>query len=91
MKKQATALLAQKLKALSNENRLKVLYIIKDKELSVGEIEKSLNLSQSALSQHLAVLRNYDIVKTRRNAQTIFYQLKDDKIRMIIEFLAKLY
>lgn len=56
------------LKAVANEKRLKILYNIKDKELSVGEIEKMVNLSQSALSQHLAILRADNIVKTRRKA-----------------------
>lgn len=91
MKNQIISLVAQKLKAIANENRLKVLYLIADKEMSVGEIEKEVHLSQSALSQHLAVLRNYDIVKTRRKAQTIFYQLKDEKMRQIIKFLNEIF
>lgn len=91
MKTQSIITAAQKLKALANINRLKVLYLISDKELSVGEIEKAVNLSQSALSQHLAVLRNYDIVKTRRSAQTIYYRLKDEKALKIIELLQQIF
>lgn len=82
---------AQKLRAIANENRLKVLCLIADKELSVGQIEKEIKLSQSALSQHLAILRNYEVVKTRRSAQTIYYQLKDEKTRKIIELLSKIF
>ncbi len=82
---------AQKLRAIANENRLRVLCLIADKELSVGQIEKEIKLSQSALSQHLAVLRNSEIVKTRRAAQTIYYQLKDEKVRKIIELLSKIF
>jgi len=79
------------LKAFANEKRLKILYNIKDKELSVGEIEKLVNLSQSALSQHLAILRADDIVKTRRKAQTIFYQLKDEKTKSVLKLLDDLF
>ncbi|MBE6443179.1 MAG: winged helix-turn-helix transcriptional regulator [Alphaproteobacteria bacterium] len=79
------------LKAVANEKRLKILYNIKDKELSVGEIEKLVNLSQSALSQHLAILRADDIVKTRRKAQTIFYQLKDEKTKSVLKLLDDLF
>ena len=81
----------KKLKAIANENRLRILYLIADRELSVGAIEKELHLSQSALSQHLAILRNYGVVKTRREAQTIFYQMNDDKTRQIIELIARIF
>lgn len=91
MKNQAINEAARKLKAIANENRLKVLFLITEKELSVGEIEKEIKISQSALSQHLAVLRNNDIVKTRRLAQTIFYQLKDEKIRKIIKLISEIF
>lgn len=82
---------AQKLRAIANENRLRVLCLIIDKELSVGQIEKEIKLSQSALSQHLAVLRNYEVVKTRRSAQTIYYRLKDENVGKIIELLSKIF
>ena len=78
-------------KAIANENRLKVLYLIADREMSVGELMKEVDLSQSALSQHLAVLRGYNIVKTRRNAQVIYYQLKSDKVKKILQLLAELF
>ncbi|MBE6451984.1 MAG: winged helix-turn-helix transcriptional regulator [Alphaproteobacteria bacterium] len=81
---------AELLKAIANPHRLKILYILKEKENNVGELEQKINLSQSALSQHLAVLRNKDIVKTRRSAQTIYYTLKDKRISQILELLNKL-
>lgn len=83
--------LAKKLKALANDKRLEILYHITDDELSVGQIEKIVNLSQSALSQHLAVLRRENVVKTRRNAQTIYYAIKDDNIKKILAVLRDLY
>ena len=83
--------LARKLKALANDKCLKILYQITDRELSVGEIERKVDLSQSALSQHLAVLREDNVVKTRRNAQTIYYGIKDEKIKHILLMLDELY
>lgn len=91
MNNQEIAKAAKLLKAIANEKRLKVLYYIADKELSVGEIEKLVNLSQSALSQHLAILRAEHIVRTRRKAQTIFYALKDEKVKKILELLKQLF
>ncbi len=82
---------AKLLKALANEKRLKVLYNITDKELSVGEIEKLVHLSQSALSQHLAILRSESIVRTRRNAQTIYYALKDERVKQVLELMRRLF
>ena len=62
---------AQLLKALANERRLQVLCLLAGGERSVGEINQMLDLSQSALSQHLAVLRDEGLVRTRREAQMI--------------------
>lgn len=75
------------LKALANYNRLKILTLLNEHELSVGQLEKMLELSQSALSQHLAVLRNTDIVKTRRVAQTIYYRLENNLVCEILKLL----
>ena len=83
--------LAKKLKAVANEKRLSILYYLNESELNVGEIERKVDLSQSALSQHLAVLRRENIVKTRRKAQTIYYDLDDDKIRQILSLLKNLF
>lgn len=63
------------LKALSNPSRLLVLCQIADGEKSVGELERSVGLSQSSLSQHLAVLRREQIVATRRTGSRIFYMI----------------
>lgn len=63
------------LKALSNERRLKIVCCLYEGEKSVGELERLVGLSQSALSQHLSRLRRDGIVSTRRAAQTIYYSL----------------
>lgn len=63
------------LKAMSNPTRLMVLCQLAQGERSVGELEGAVDLSQSGLSQHLALLRRERIVVTRRAGQTIFYSL----------------
>jgi DNA-binding transcriptional ArsR family regulator len=79
------------LKALANENRLLILCHLQERELSVGEINDSLGLSQSALSQHLAILRRDGLVTTRKAAQTVFYSLKSEEVRAVISVLHGLY
>ena len=91
MKKQHIENAAKILKAMGNERRLEVLYNLYAVESNVGELEKKVRLSQSALSQHLAVLRNENIVKTRRVAQTIYYSIRDDKILRLLELIKKMY
>ncbi|MCB1650645.1 MAG: winged helix-turn-helix transcriptional regulator [Alphaproteobacteria bacterium] len=79
------------LKALSNEKRLMIICSLYEQELCVGDIEKLVNLSQSALSQHLARLRRDGFVKTRRDAQTIYYSLNDPATRSVLECLYNYY
>ena len=79
------------MKAMGNEHRLLILCQILHGEKSVGELERAIGLSQSALSQHLARLRHDGLVRTRRQAQTIFYSLEGREARAIIETLYRLY
>lgn len=83
---QATALL----KALANDNRLRILCLLDGSELSVTELNQRLALSQSALSQHLAILRREGLVSTRRASQTIYYSLQGKQAREMIGTLIKL-
>ena len=82
---------ADMLKQLGNENRLMILCSLINDELSVGKLHKITNLSQSALSQHLASLRNAKLVQTRRQAQTIYYSLLGDDSIKIISVLKSIY
>ena len=75
------------LRALSNETRLMVLCQLGDGELSVGELNALVGLSQSALSQHLAKLRAEGLVATRREAQTIFYRIADARVTALVSAL----
>jgi len=79
------------LKQLSNQHRLMILCSLIDSELSVTELNSRTNLSQSALSQHLASLRNAGLVQTRREAQTIFYQLQGNEAIQVIRVLKSIY
>lgn len=91
MKNMAIEAGARLLKAMGNEKRLKILFYLREKEYSVGELEKLVGLSQSALSQHLAVLRAAKIVKTRRAAQTIFYSILSEKALRVLALLDGVY
>lgn len=79
------------LKSISNDKRLKILCALQNGEKSVGNLESIVGLSQSALSQHLARLRRDGLVKTRRDAQTIFYSTKGDKLSVLLTTLSRLY
>jgi DNA-binding transcriptional ArsR family regulator len=78
---------ADLLKAMANPQRLRVLCLLIEREMSVGEINALVDLSQSALSQHLAVLREKKLVSTRREAQTVYYSVTDGLVHDIIETL----
>lgn len=83
---------ARLLKALGNPQRLRVLCLLVEGELTVGEIHKALpDLSQSALSQHLARLREEGLVSTRREAQSIHYALEPGPAQSVIETLHGAY
>jgi DNA-binding transcriptional ArsR family regulator len=75
------------LKALANEQRLLVLCSLLEGALAVGEINRRVPLSQSAVSQHLGVLRAAGVVTTRRESQTIFYSLTPGPAVRIMEAL----
>lgn len=79
------------LKALSNENRLMIMCTLFKGEKSVSALEEVIGLSQSALSQHLARLRHDGLVKTRREAQTIYYSLEDTGVKAVLRCLYDIY
>ena len=85
------ALAAQLLKAMANPHRLMLLCLLNQGELSVGQLNQTLALPQSSLSQHLAKLRNAGLVSTRRDAQTIYYALASAEVKAIIATLYSLY
>ncbi|MDE2149490.1 MAG: winged helix-turn-helix transcriptional regulator [Gammaproteobacteria bacterium] len=82
---------ARLLRALANRYRLMVLCALGDGERSVGALNERVPLSQSALSQHLAVLRADGLVRTRREGQTIFYRVTEGPALQIIRVLYAAY
>ncbi len=82
---------ARLLKVLANDKRLMLLCLLVEREHSVGELNARVALSQSALSQHLAVLREDGLVGTRREAQTIYYSLAPGPAQQVIATLHDLY
>lgn len=75
------------LKKLANEHRLLILCALVEQEMSVGELNALVPLSQSALSQHLAGLRSAGLVTTRRQGQAIFYAIADPAVLAVIQLL----
>ncbi len=79
------------LKAMSNKWRLLILCHLVDGERSVGELQKEIGLNQSALSQHLAILRRDKLVETRRQARMIYYSLGSDDATSVMALLYDLF
>jgi len=79
------------MKALGNESRLMVLCMLIDGEQSVSDLNDMIPLSQSALSQQLARLRQQGLVKTRRESQAIYYSLADGPADRVINLLHDIY
>ncbi len=82
---------ARLLKVLANPNRLMIVCMLLETELSVGQLNQKLPLSQSALSQHLAVLREEGLVATRKEAQVVYYRLAKPEVRKILAVLYEFY
>ncbi len=79
------------LSALANQKRLMIMSYLFQGELSVNALAQKVQLSQSALSQHLAKLRAVGIVSTRRDGQTIYYKSVSDDAKAVVESLCKVY
>jgi DNA-binding transcriptional ArsR family regulator len=75
------------LKAMANEWRLMILCQLSEGEKTVSEMQALLGLSQSALSQHLAILRREKIVKSRKHAQSVTYSLAGDEATKVMQTL----
>jgi DNA-binding transcriptional ArsR family regulator len=82
---------AKFLKALANPHRLMILCELLKGEQSVGALEQATGLRQSPLSQHLARLRQEELVSTRRVSQTIYYSLADPGVARMMAVLEELY
>jgi len=84
---------ARLLKSLANANRLQILCVLAGsaREMSVSELNTCVDLSQSALSQHLSRLRADNLVSTRRDSQTIYYSVRSGPALQMIDVLQQYY
>ena len=82
---------SQLLAGMANTKRLMVLCNLLEGEKSVGQLAGIVGLSSAALSQHLGKMRALSLVKTRRDGQTIYYQLASREVREILQTLYRLY
>jgi ArsR family transcriptional regulator, virulence genes transcriptional regulator len=79
------------LKAMANHNRLLLLCELVQGERSVGELAQTLSLAQSVVSQHLSLLRREGIVSGRRDAQSIYYRISDDRVQSLMATMFTLF
>ena len=79
------------MKVLGHSGRLMVLCHLAEDEISVGDLADALEMSQSALSQHLARMRAEGLVETRRESQTVYYRLAEGEARDVIKSIYDIY
>ena len=73
------------LKGFANETRLRILYLLRDREVCVHDLVEALGMSQSAVSHQLRVLRDARLVSHRRDGRHVYYRLADDHVREMLE------
>ncbi len=79
------------LKAIAHPLRLKILCILGNEELSVQEIVDCVGTSQSNISQHLAILREKDVLRTRKDANRVFYRIGDERMLALIGMMREVF
>lgn len=80
---------ADLLKALSHPRRLEIIHLLRDQELPVSDIHTMLDLPQANISQHLMILRDMNVVSSRREGKQIFYKLTDKNIIKASDLIRK--
>ena len=76
--------IAELYKIFGDSTRIKILYVLFEAEMCVNDIAQLLNISTSAISHQLRILKQAQLVKFRREGKTIFYSLSDDHVRTIL-------
>lgn len=76
--------LAELFKVFGDSTRVKILYVLFDEECSVGDIADKLNMTQSAISHQLKILKQAKLIKGRRAGKAMLYSLSDDHVKTII-------
>lgn len=76
--------LAELFKVFGDSTRIRILFVLFESEVCVCDLAEALNMTQSAISHQLRILKQNKLVKSRREGKSIFYSLADDHVRMII-------
>ncbi len=79
------------MKAMSHPIRLKILCILRDQEVSVQEIVDNVGTSQSNISQHLAIMREKGVLRTRKDANRVFYRVGDPRTLEVISLMRDVF
>jgi ArsR family transcriptional regulator len=82
---------ARALKAMAHPLRLKILCILGNQEVSVQEIVACVGTSQSNISQHLAILREKGVLRTRKEANRVYYRIGDERTLTLIEMMREVF
>jgi DNA-binding transcriptional ArsR family regulator len=82
---------ARCLKVLAHPTRLLIIHLLGEGELSVQELEKAVGISQSSMSQHLGLLKDKEILESRRVAQQVFYRLRDPRVLQLTTITRELF
>ena len=77
--------LAELFKVFGDSTRIRILYVLFEAEVCVCDLAQALNMTQSAISHQLKILKQNKLVKARREGKSIFYSLADDHVRTIID------
>ena len=91
MKTEQISDLAILLKSISHPFRLQMLCLLQDKEMTVGEISKTIKTTDANISQHLSILRHQGIIGTRKQANFIYNRIIDDRVTSLIETMQGLF
>src|SRR3990167_3544399 len=82
---------AQAIKAIAHPLRLKILCVLGDKEVSVQDIVENVGTSQSNISQHLAILRDKGVLRTRKDANRVYYRVGDPRTLKLISLMRDVF
>lgn len=77
--------LAELFKVFGDSTRVRILFVLFEAEVCVCDLASALNMTQSAISHQLRILKQNKLVKARREGKSVFYSLSDDHVRTIIE------
>lgn len=82
---------ARAMKAIAHPLRLKILCVLGDQEVSVQEIVEAVGTSQSNVSQHLAILRDKQVIRPRKNANRVYYSVSDRRTLLLIAMMREVF